>query len=181
MRKFICFAQLLLLLAAATGLVLAQAPTTSFKPTPANATIQALKWHQVPGCACGIYPDAVEVFRRGITFAPNPVVVNVNQPVEINFDASTICNGQSVQDTSGTIVGDARFKGVGNVIWEPGVVQTLPNSYGIVRLDQGFPEAKKYNVQFNISLYCFDTGANCKDNNNHRLCNASVTVPVTVK
>jgi hypothetical protein len=180
MRKFL--GATLLLIAAATSLVLAQVsvPTTSFTPTPANATIQATQWQQVPGCDCGIDPTYVETFRRGITFAPKPVVVKVNQPVEINFDASTICNGQSIQDIYGTIVGDTHFKGVGIVTWEPGVVQTLPNTYGIVRLDNGFPEAKKYTVQFDISLYCFDTGAKCTANNNHKKCTASVTVPVIV-
>jgi hypothetical protein len=162
------------------GATLLLAQTTSYKPFPANETIQSSKWSQVPGCSCGIYEKAVEDFRRTMAVSPTTLTATVGQPVQIRYDASAICNGQGVRDVNGVDVSKPNFGGVGTVTWEAGSIQTLPNSYGIVTYS-GYLQPKTDTIKFDIKVQCYDTGAKCKEAGHYQVCPASATIPVTIK
>jgi hypothetical protein len=154
--------------------------TTTWVPILANQQIQNVYWHQVAGCSCGIYPTHTVSQMRSIFVDPTSITSKTGKDVQIRYDASANCNGQTIQDDHGTKFGTPGFKGVGTIEWEPGVIQELPELAGIATLKKGFSEATSYPVKVNIAVQCFDSGAKCTVNNNATSCPLSVVIPVSV-
>jgi hypothetical protein len=160
------------------------AQTTKYAPFPGNETIQSKLWHQISGCKCGIGkgpPDYPESFRQHITLAPTAVgtppdpPVAAGKPIQIRYDASVLCNGQGFLDSNGVDFSKPNFGGVGTVTWEPGVIQTLPNLYGIITFS-GYKQPTNDSIAISISVQCVDTGsANCRTT-----CPISASIPVNV-
>jgi len=161
------------------GASLLFAQTTTYKRFPGNEALQSARWHQIAGCGCGINPSYPEDFRKTITVSPTSVTTVVGQPVQIRYDASTICNGQGVRDVNGVDVSKPNFAGVGTVTWEAGVIQNLPDAYGIVTFS-GYAQPTTDSIKFNIQVQCYDTGAKCTTPDHYMVCPTSTTIPVTV-
>jgi hypothetical protein len=157
-----------------TAAILAQPATITYQPFPASQTLQSGQ-PQHSGCFCGIYAGAIDPIRRAITVSPSNVQTRVNQKVQIRYDASLICNGQSIADMNGVDSKKPNFGGVGTIQFESGAVMTLPNTYGIATFS-GYTTAKTDSIHIIIKLQCYDTGsANCI-----RPCGAAIDIPVTV-
>ena len=154
------------------------AQTITYNSFPASETIQSSQWHQITGCHCGIDKTLPEPFRKTITVNPSQVQTRVNQPVQIRYDASTICNGQGVLDVNGVDISKPNFGGVGTIQFEAGAIKTLPDAYGIVTFS-GYTQAKNDTIHINIALQCYDTGG---DAAHHCItsCGASIDIPVVV-
>ena len=167
----------LILLFGTVGYLFAQ--TTKYTRFPVNQTIQFSRWHQVAGCACGIDPTYLEGFRKQITVSPNIVKVSLGQKVQIRYDGSAICNGQTVRDTNGVEIRKPKFAGVGTVDWDDGTVQRLPDTYGIVSFS-GYTQTKVDAIRFDITVQCYDAGAECPYAQKYQTCRRAITIPVTV-
>lgn len=166
----------LMMLFGATGLF---AQTTKYARLPVTQTIQFSRWHKVAGCACGIDPTYLEDFRKQITVSPNIVKVSLGQKVQIRYDASAICNGETIRDTNGVEIGKPKFAGVGTVNWDDGTVQKLPDVYGIVS-HSGYTQTNVDDIRFDITVQCYDAGADCPYAQKYQTCRRAITIPVTV-
>jgi hypothetical protein len=165
------------------------AQTAQYTRFPAAQTIQSSQWHKVAGCDCGIDPTYPEDFRKQIMVSPNSLKVSLRHKFQLRYDASAICNGQTIRDTNGVEVGKPNFAGVGTVDFDNGTVQKLPNIYGIV----SYPGYTKTGAQigsdidsirFDITVQCYDpraAGAECPYPQKYQTCRRAITIPVTVK
>jgi hypothetical protein len=155
-------------------------------PIPAPQAILNQYFGQQPGCSCYIpsalqYPKTKNYFPDylldNIVVSPSSVVTTVGQQVQIQFDASAICMGQSFKDQHG--VAYPNNGPIGTVQWEAGSVQDLKNFSAVVTFT-GYQQAKADNIVVSLNPQCWDTGAKCTTPNHVTQCNASVTIPVTV-
>jgi hypothetical protein len=176
MKNILLLEGLIVLLVGANQAI---AQTSSFAPIPPDQTIQAKQWHQIAGCGCGIDKNSPESFRKQMTVSPLKVGTTTGKQVQIRYDASTICNGQGIHDTNGVDISQGNFAGVGTLTWEPGVIQTLPSTAGIVTFT-GYQQAKSDSISVNIKLQCFDSGAKCTAPGHFTVCSANATIPVDV-
>jgi hypothetical protein len=168
---------LLLLVWVGTAGLFAQNPT--YAPFPGREDVQNVYWHQVPGCGCGIYPNHAVPQLRAMQVSPTVIKTKTGQAVTVRYDASAICNGQTVRDTNGNVVGHANGP-LGSADWQVGTVQALPDTFGIISLPGGYTQASQYSISIKVTVQCYDTGAKCTAPGHYNTCSASATIPVTV-
>src|ERR1700675_2168721 len=98
----------------------------SYQPFDPSQDIQnTIVKKQVPGCACAytvMYPQL-----KDIQVSPTSVQTTVGQSVQIRYDASGVCMGQTVRNSNGQT--SAPY---GTARWEVGAMQDLPDTYGII-------------------------------------------------
>ena len=141
---------------------------------PYSDTIEGMNPRQIGECACG---------SNQVTFSPTSVVAKANTPVQIRYDASTICNKQTIRDLNGTVHAPVDQIGnltLGSVQWEIGAVSDLPLEWGIITYDSGYAQPTQERIQIDIKLQCYDTGPNCTAPGHYQICPATGTIPVTV-
>jgi hypothetical protein len=80
--------------------------------------------------------------------APTSVQTAPNTPISIKYDASGICWGQSVRRVNGRH---------GTVIWAPGTIQDLRDTYGIVTIP-GYSQPTTQQVQIESRLIAMTMG-----------------------
>lgn len=144
----------------------------SYAPFPAAESRQntpPVSSRQVPGCDCGTKTVAV----------PSSITTRVGTPVTLRYDASNICQGQTVRDLNGKEFGKG-FASAGKVQWEIGAVQTLPDAYGVATYDKGYSQAGSSTATVTVSVQCYDVGAKCKSSTHYNVCTATGTVPVNI-
>jgi hypothetical protein len=156
------------------------AQTPIFTPFPAKENVQTVLWHQIAGCTCGINPNQTAFpFLQKVEVSPKQVNDKVGHDIKIRYDASAICNGQTIRDPSGKIYGQGNGP-LGTATWQAGTVQDLPDVFGDLSLRGGYAQAGKYTITINMNLQCYDTGAKCTAPNHYNVCNRSVTIPVNI-
>lgn len=140
----------------------------TYQPFPPEETLQARFGDQRPGCACGIGKNhGRDSHFDAMLVAPSSVQTAPNTPISITYDASGICWGQSIRQVSGRH---------GTVIWGPGTIQDLPDTFGIVTVP-GYSQPTTQQIQIEVKVDCYDDGsAHCSNR-----CSASATVPVVVR
>lgn len=133
---------------------------------------------QKSGCGCGL------PYKGGMRFSPNPVLTRVGQAVTVRYDASQICNKQTIKDLNrhehapvnqiGTLV-------LGHATWETGVVSDLPLEWGILTYS-GYSQGGDYAIEMDIRLQCYDrtNGGPRHDQECLNTCETTLTVPVHV-
>jgi hypothetical protein len=157
-----------------------------YTPIPPSQTIINKYFSQIPGCACYI-PAAIQLpktpdffpdyLKNSIDVSPTSVVTKVGQQVQIRFDASAICMGQSYKDKNG--VAYPNNGPVGTAQWQAGSIQNLQNLSGVITFS-GYQQAKADSIVISLNPQCWDTGAKCTTPDHVTQCNTSVTIPVTV-
>jgi hypothetical protein len=164
---------LLLLPCCALSSLVAQTPI--YAPFPDYETWMANYGVQEPGCACGKTNNLpIYIDPTAITSAP------VNSDIKLRYDASGICQGQSIKDAKGNIYRSASFI-AGTVLWEPGVELNLPDVFGIVTLPGGFNQVTNYSIAFKISVQCYDNAVSTTPRRPcSNTCSVSATIPVTI-
>jgi hypothetical protein len=103
-------------------------------------------WQQSRHCqgkSCPGVRTAHECGPNQIRFSPNPIVAKQGQPMTVRFDATAACNGQSVEDFSGTVT------------WKAGSVTPLADSYGFGTYTYSLPGFQQIRMQ--MSYRCTDT------------------------
>lgn len=167
---------------AATSTSLLAQPFT-FTPLPAQASIMNQNFQQVAGCSCYIpnsYPPGSYPWKllNTIQVSPTRVVTTVGQPVQIRYDASAMCMGQTTRDKNGIESGKNPGP-FGTATWEVGSVQNLPDLYGQIAYS-GYQQPISTSITINLNPQCYDTGAKCRMPNKYSQCSASITIPVDV-
>ena len=125
---------------------------------PFGPTMQSQRGGPEPGCNCGVSNAAI---------TPRSPSVRVGRPLELRFDTSRICRGQSTADQSATVQ------------WETGAIDDIQMSpgnlfYGFLR--HTYAAGGPQTVTLNISVRCFDSGAaHCS-----RVCTVKDSVAVSV-
>jgi len=94
-----------------------------------------------------------------VQITPTFVTATVGRPVEIRFDASSMCNGQTTTGQRGTIT------------WEVGGVQSIPATWGIATHTYNQPTSET--IEIEILCTCSDSGGSSN-------CTATGSVPVLV-
>ena len=141
---------------------------------PYDATIEGMHPDQRGGCDCG---------SSQVTFSPTAITAKVNTPVQVRYDASTICWKQTIRDLNGAVhppVDQIGNLTLGNVQWEVGAVSDLPLEWGIITYDSGYAQPTQEKVVIKINLQCYDTGPKCTAPGHYKPCGAQGTIPVTV-
>jgi hypothetical protein len=153
-----------------TSIVPGEPPTIQSQANPA----------QVPGCACGISKDQPDSKLKAVQVSPASATAKVGEAVNIRFDASRICQGQTIRDSNGVEYGKPGFRGVGYVKWEELSSLTLPDTAGHA-IYSGYEQAGKYTIEVNIAVQCYDIGARCTQPTHYNVCQTSALIPITVK
>jgi hypothetical protein len=158
----------------------------SYAPIPPWEEIINKYFAQQPGCSCYIpsalqYPKTNNYFPDylldNIDVSPSAVVTKVGQQVQIRFDASAICMGQSYKDSSG--VAYPNNGPIGTVQWQAGSIQNLKDFSGVITFT-GYQQSKVDSIVVTLNPQCWDTGSKCTTPDHVTQCNASVRIPVTV-
>jgi hypothetical protein len=159
------------------------AQSYTFTPLDPHQSLMATEHvPQIPGCTCHMgkgYAYNNDKLLEQIFLNPTAVQTGVNQSVQIRYDASAICGGQTVRDVDGHAYGSANFEGVGTILWEPGQAQHLPEGFGLATFS-GYSQPKTAQITVNIAVQCYDTGAKCTVANHYNNCTLSSTIPLTV-
>jgi len=154
--------------------------SSTYTMFPYPNTITGTNKIQIPGCSCG---------TNKVTVSPTSVITKVNTPVQIRYDASPICNKQTIRDLSGNLhpyvdgADDNSQVGsltLGTVQWEVGAVSDLPLEWGIITYDTGYVQPTSEQIQISIKVQCFDSGPKCTAPGHYQVCEAQSTIPVTV-
>jgi V8-like Glu-specific endopeptidase len=135
---------------------------------------------QIPGCSCGIGPHS---FRPAMDVVPSVIRTKVGDPVTINYDASMICQKQTIRDLSGREHGPSTSVGelvLGHAQWDKDVVQDLPLEWGIITYP-GYAKAGPHQISLDVRVECADRPGNnfCPDSG-FNVCEALAVVPVEV-
>jgi hypothetical protein len=104
---------------------------------------------------------------------PQTVNTTVGTPITIKYDASGICHGQMYADPQGRRHDSGAMGPVGTVIWQPGIIQDLPEVWGSVGF-QGYTQVTTRGIRIDI-------GVRCLDNDCDSFCSVSAVIPVVVK
>jgi hypothetical protein len=151
----------------------------SFAPfAVGEKTIQS-QMPQIPGCECGIGQDQTDPRLKRVQVSPESVRAKVGEQVDIRFDATRICQGQTVRSVSGIESGKPSFA-AGTIQWEELAQTQLPDGYGHA-LYSGYTQAGDYTVRIKIDVQCFDIGAKCKEPSHYKTCHTEAEVPVVVR
>ena len=138
------------------------AQSYTFTPLDPHGSLYANEiGKQIPGCSCHMgkgYAYNGDRLLEQIFLNPTAVQTEVNQSVQIRYDASAICGGQTIRDSDGNPYGSTGFKGLGTIHWEPGEIQPLPEGLGLVTCS-GYSHAKYAQITVSINVQCYDTGA----------------------
>jgi hypothetical protein len=103
---------------------------------------------------CGIgHDNAADNRPATIEVFPEQVSAHVGDKVELRFDATTICRGNMVTDPRGVAVGHGNGR-LGYIEWEPGAVQSLPDTYGIASYNTGYSQPRTGSILVYINLRC---------------------------
>jgi hypothetical protein len=166
--------------ALATSLLWAQTYTFQ-KLDPKQSLMNTVLVNQIPGCDCHMGDNAAGDARlKQLYVNPTAIGTIVGRPVEVRYDGSALCGGQSVRDVNGNLAGTSKFDGVGTIEWQPGSIQKLPDLYGMVTFS-GYNQPRKGDVTINIKVQCYDTGAKCTMPNDYKSCSLSAKLPLFVK
>jgi hypothetical protein len=155
---------------------------TFTKLDPTQSLMASEHVPQIPGCSCHMgkgYAYNGDKMLEQIFLNPTAVQTPANQSVQIRYDASAICGGQTIRDVDGHEYASAGFEGVGTIEWEPGVVQHLPEGFGLVTLS-GYSQPKSAQITVKIAVQCYDIGAKCTMPNKYTNCTLSSSIPLTV-
>lgn len=163
------------------GTKAAASASATYTMFPFPDTIDAMSGKQKAGCGCG---------QDQLVFSPQAVTTKVNTPVQIRYDASKICNEQTIRDLSGNVhpyvdkKDDSSQVGsltLGTVQWEVGAVSDLPLEWGIITYAPGYAQPTKEEIKIEIKLQCYDSfPGNCPLPGNYNICKSTGTIPVTV-
>lgn len=102
---------------------------------------------------------------ENVEITPSPVRGKAGQPVEIRFDASSLCNGQSFKNF------------VGSVQWEAAStcgLQGKEPTYGAVSYT--YSQGGNYTASFDMSYICYDEGQGYHQS----VCKSKGTTPVRI-
>ena len=105
------------------------------------------------------------------------ITTKIGKPITIRYDASGICNGQTIRDSNGKSL--PRRGRLGTVEWQVGTIQDLPDTYGKVTF-RGYAQASAYTVRISINVQCYSLGAKCTSKGNYNPCAVNAEIPVTV-
>jgi hypothetical protein len=114
---------------------------------------------------------------------PSVIRTKVGDPVTINYDASMICQKQTIRDLSGREHGPSTSVGelvLGHAQWDKDVVQDLPLEWGIITYP-GYAKAGPHQISLDVRVECADRPGNnfCPDSG-FNVCEALAVVPVEV-
>ena len=130
------------LLAGAISTAPAFAQTSLIDPNgiPFGQTRQQARGCQ--GKQCPGVKTAYECGTNDIQFSPNPIQARQGQPMTIRFDATTMCNGQTIENF------------VGTVKWETGGNSQLSDAYGFATYT--YTQAGQQQVGMQMNYHCKD-------------------------
>ena len=111
-------------------------------------------------------PSQIEVF-------PTSISAKVGEKVELRFDASTICFGQTITDSTGIEFGNPGMHRLGYIEFEPGVVLDLPDVYGIGTFETGYTQPRSGSVLVSIDVRCAVPKSN-------QACRFSRQIPISI-
>jgi hypothetical protein len=164
----------------ADGTKASPSASTTYIMFPFHDTLDAANPKQISGCGCG---------QPQLVFSPTSVTTKVNAPVQIRYDASKICNEQTIRDLNGVVHpyvdkqddnSDIGNLTLGTVQWEVGAVSDLPLEWGIITYNPGYVQPTTEKIVIQIKLQCYDTGGKCPLPGNYNICKSEGTIPVTV-
>lgn len=158
------------------------AGTPTFTLTSYEQTLQGgqFRSRQIPGCGCGIGPDA---FAKTMAVSPNAIRARPGQPISVSYDASLICQKQTIRDMAGRVHGPVSDVGslvLGHADWDKNVGQELPLEWGIITYP-GYSSIGDHELRIDVKVECADRPGNnfCPDSG-FRVCEAQATIPVVV-
>ena len=121
------------------------------------------KLKQVPGCTCS-KDTSVET-------SPNPGSAVAGQPFVISFDATQICQGQTIRDRSGNVLRHGQLgANVGTIKWGALAEDKLTDVFG--SLSHTYVTAGTYVPEIKIDVQCYDSGYSCKQPKKSSECSA---------
>jgi hypothetical protein len=132
------------------------------------------------GCSCA-FDSAAFHSGKEMTVSPTNIVTTVGQDVTVNYDASLICYGQTIDNMDNVDSPDPRAPdkptlNLGSVDWQVLQSQSLPREWGTITLPGGYTQAGSYTINFQFTVKCVDRGpANCSNS-----CSTHASIPVTV-
>jgi hypothetical protein len=145
----------------------------------ANYQARPDRAHQTQGCACGY------TTRNHMTVTPTSIPdAKVGQDVTLRYDASEICQGQTITNLQNVNSPDPRNPddpslNLGTADWQIGDLQSLPREWGIITLPGGYAQSGTYTVTIGFTVHCTDKpSAVCLTGSNG--CSTKVSVPVVV-
>jgi hypothetical protein len=165
----------------ATGTKASPSASATYTMFPFHDTIDAANPRQISGCGCG---------QPTLMFSPTSVTTKVNTPVQIRYDASKICNEQTIRDLNGVVhpyvdkkddSSDIGNLTLGTVQWEVGAVSDLPLEWGIITYNPGYVQPTTEEIKIEVKVQCYDSfPGNCKLPGNYNTCSSTGVIPVTV-
>jgi hypothetical protein len=111
-------------------------------------------------------PPTIEVF-------PEYISTHVGDPVELRFDASTICYGQTVADSTNIEYGNQGMHPIGSIEFEPGIVLAFREMYGIGTFVTGYSQPRSGSVVISFDLRCKVPRADWS-------CKVSRSIPISI-